>query len=451
MKRATPILYGTPVTIETEEYIPKPLNLDKRGLTMMPKQPRVCDYRPCKEIVEPPQRKYCSDGCRKASARGAYAIRQADGDLPLEDKIERERLRLQNRSETRTLQQLQRTEAKRREYLGVLRETITPFEVSELIVGPKLKSNPAHVAWSIDLSDWQVGQYTPIQSTGGMYEQTTEVAKKQLDKIWKALQSIFDIEIGSGKKKLEEIWLLFNGDLVEGDCLRPSQARAIDLTVTQQTIEVADLAALFIRRVLTLPGIKNIVIDMVGGNHDRTSSKAGNAGLGELDFVDTYAWLIGHWLDRIFVDEPRVNIKVWDTFYGYRVFGGLNHAFEHGASFRGGSGAYGGVPWYPISNAARKYGDMLGSVDIVHMGHFHQPAVLPLGQAGWVFMNGALPVSSQFIQSSFKAMRAPLQWLVEYNVRKRWVNNWHPLYADIGQFVKQGEVWNGEGPSLTQR
>ena len=94
---------------------------------------------------------------------------------------------------------------------------------------------------------------------------------------------------------------------------------------------------------------------------------------------------------------------------------------------------------------------MLGSVDVVHMGHFHQLAVLPLGQSGWVFMNGALPVSSQFIQSSFKSLRAPLQWLIEYNLKHKWINNFHPLYADVGQFVQHGEMWGDGGPSITQR
>jgi hypothetical protein len=57
-------------------------------------------------------------------------------------------------------------------------------------------------------------------------------------------------------------------------------------------------------------------------------------------------------------------------------------------------------------------------------------------------MNGALPVSSQFIQSSFKGLRAPLQWMTEYNVKHEWVNNFYPLYADVGQFAKAGEVWS---------
>lgn len=415
---------------------------------------KICAYSPCNEEVRPPSTKYCSDAHRKEQARYMYDVRKGDREagVSLDDRIDRERERIAFREESKQLAQLQRTEAKRQAYLQVLRDTTQTFEVSPLIKGPDLDKDPANVSWGIDLSDWQVGQYTPIQSTGGMYEQTTEVAGKQLDKIWTAILSIFDIEIGSGKKHLDTIWLLFNGDLVDGDCLRPSQARMIDRTVTQQTLEVADLASLFIRRVLTLPGIRHVVIDMIGGNHDRTSSKPGNASLGELDFVDTYAWLIGHWLRRVFENEPRVDITVWDTFYGYRTFGGMNHAFEHGASFRGAGGSYGGIPWYPILNAASKYDAMLGDVDVVHMGHFHRPGILPLGQEGWLIMNGALPVSSQFIQSSFKALRAPVQFLTEYNLKHKWVNNWHPLYADVGQFVSKGAVWgNGKGPKITKR
>jgi hypothetical protein len=370
-------------------------------------------------------------------------LNNIEADKPVADRVEEERLRLRRREETKTLMQLSRSAAKRAEYIDVLREIVPTFALTPYSNPARInKGNVADIAWGIDLSDWQVGQHTPIQSTGGIYEQTTEIAARQLDKVWEAIAQIHDIEVGGGSKRLRELWLNFIGDLIDGDCLRPAQAGQIDRVVTRQVLEVCDLAALFIRRCLTLPGIESIVIDMVGGNHDRTSAKAGNAGLGEIDFVDTYAFLIGHWLKTAFRDEPRVDIKVWETFYGYRKFGGFRHAFEHGASFKGGSGAYGGVPWYPITNAAQNYIKMLGGVDIVHMGHWHQPAILPMGQGGWVLMNGALPVSSQFIQSSFKGLRAPLQWMTEYNVKHEWVNNFYPLYADVGQFAKAGEVWS---------
>jgi hypothetical protein len=355
-------------------------------------------------------------------------------DVSLAARVEQERERIKRREELRELQQLQRTEAKRQEYLAVLREVLTPFEPSPLIALPNPSRHAPEIEWSIDLSDWQLGQYSPSGSTAGLFEQTSQRVAQQLDSLWEAIQDIHRIEVVSGHKRLSKIWMLFNGDLVEGDCLRPAQLRQIDKLVVQQVIEAADLAALLIRRCLTLPGVELIICDFVGGNHDRTTPRAGLAGLGEADYVDTYAWLIGSWIERMFENEPRVQVKVWDSFFGYREFGGLYHAFEHGASFRTSSSSYGGIPWYPIMNAAQQYTrmlvpELLPRVDIVHMGHFHQPAILPLGKGGWVIMNGALPPSSQFIQSSFKAVRQPLQWLIEYYPSRGWVNTWYPLYV----------------------
>jgi hypothetical protein len=260
--------------------------------------------------------------------------------------------------------------------------------------------------------------------------------------MWDGTKSIFEREIIAANVKLEEIWNLFIGDIVDGDSLRPSHRAQVDLPVTQQVIESADLMALTIRRQLLLPGIKRIYVDIVGGNHDRTTTRAGNAALGEADFVDTYAWLQGAILERWFEDEPRVTIKNWESFYGYREFAGLRHAFEHGASVRGSSGSYGGIPWYPIMNAVQNYDRMLGGIDVFWLGHFHRPAWLPLGQNSWVFINGALPPSSEFIQSNYKSVREPMQWLVEFNARRHWVNSVHPLYADIGVLQKPGALWD---------
>jgi hypothetical protein len=365
-------------------------------------------------------------------SNGSSAEDRSEDDI--QKRIEEERERIRIREATRTLQQLQRTEAKRQEYLDLLRSVLVPFEVSPLIPLKSEKSKVPEVEWGLDLSDWQVGQSTPLATTGGLFEQTTEIAKEQLDRLWQGMRDIFRVEIESGEKRLKRLWLNFIGDLVEGDCLRPAQLRHIDRMVVQQVVEVADLAALLIRRCLTLPGLEEIIVDFVGGNHDRTTPRAGIAALGEADFVDTYAWLIGSWVQRMFENEPRVSVTVWDTFFGYRQFGGLYHAFEHGASFRSGSGSYGGIPWYPIANAAQQYLKMLTPeifprVDVVHMGHFHQPAVLPLGKRGWVILNGALPPSSAFIQASFKQVRVPLQWLVEYHPTRQWVNGFYPLYA----------------------
>jgi hypothetical protein len=402
---------------------------------------RICALEGCSEVVPSNRKKYCSLAHQRDAARSSYQRRKVLGtlNLSMEEKIEAERERLKQQQLAKTLMELQRGEAKRQEYLSAIRETLEAWSPSEPIPVRELPGS-VEVEWAIALSDWQVGQSTPLQSTGGVYEQTTALTRLQIDTLYKAIKDIHFVEVERGRKRVRRIWLNFLGDLVDGDCLRPAHAAQVDRVVMKQVIEVFDLCALFIRYILSLPGVEQVIADFVGGNHDRTSSRPGNASLGEVDYVDTYAWLIGSLLQRLFENDPRVEIKNWETFFGYRKFAGMRHVFEHGASFRTSGSSYGGVPWYPIVNAAKGLIQMLGGAEVVWFGHFHQPAILPLGQDGWIIMNGSLTASSQFIQSSFKAVRQPLQWLVEFH-EEHGVTQFLPLYANVGQVAPAGSVW----------
>jgi hypothetical protein len=275
-------------------------------------------------------------------------------------------------------------------------------------------------------------------NTGGVYEQTTEIVRWQVQQLISAARSIFDVEVKG--QTIDEILVIFNGDLHENDSMRPGQAAKIDRLVTQQVVEVFDLASYVLRELLTFPGIKRIEVHNVGGNHDRTSPKRGDAGLGELDYVDTYAWLIGELLSRHFESEPRLTFKNWATYYGYTEFAGRKIIFEHGSSFKGGAGSYGGIPWYPIVNSARMLTDMLGGGDLVLFGHVHQPAILPIRQDSWVVINGALPATSSFLQSTYKALRTPTQWLLDLH-EEHGVTDFRPLYARPVSLEKPGAIW----------
>lgn len=401
---------------------------------------RICSLAGCEAPVATGRSKYCSDEHRKEAARRAHEARRAEEELgyDVDGIVKRQLERDQNTAAAKTLRELARSKAKREEYIDAIKEVLAPFEPSQpLPIFTPPTGKEAEVKWAIVYSDWQLGQKTPIESTGGIFEQDTAIVRQQLERMWAAERSIHAVEIGSGAKRLNTLWHPVLGDIVDGDALRPSQAAAIDMVVTRQVVEAFDLLQQQIQRELKYLPVDKIVIDMVGGNHDRTSTKAGNAALGELDFVDTYAFLLGAMLQRVFADEPRVEIQNWETFFGYRIFAGLRHVFEHGASFKGSSASYGGVPWYPIVNAANNYRVMLDGADVVMMGHFHKPAVLPYGKDGWQIINGALPPSSQFIQAAFKGVRKPMQWLLEYHA-DHGITQFQPLYADISEPVN---VW----------
>ncbi|KKL61265.1 hypothetical protein LCGC14_2197050, partial [marine sediment metagenome] len=305
-----------------------------------------------------PKRKYCSDECRKNSARRRYRKGESKTlhDPTVEERVEKEGERLRQNELKRTLTQLGRNAAKREQYVDAIKSVLDPFEPSEVFPLPPFSDDPTEVDWAVCLSDWHVGQYTAIETTDGMYEQTVAVTRLQVDKLLSALTYIFHESQG---KRVRRLWIPILGDIVEGDSMRPAQLREIEIPVVKQTVEGADLLAYFIRSVSQLPGLEEVYVDIIGGNHDRTTTKPGNAGLGETDYVDTYAWLIGEMLKRAFSNDDRIEINNHESFFGVRKFGGLRHAFEHGASIRGGGGSYGGIPFYGIVNAAQKYESML--------------------------------------------------------------------------------------------
>ena len=342
---------------------------------------------------------------------------------------------MERREQTAMLRSLAGSEAKRERYVGAIQEVLTPFTPSVKVKMVSDKKDKTVVDWVIHITDWHIGQYTKIEHTGGIYTQTSEITKIQVHKL---LQAIKDIHAEATGKHVRKILVIITGDIVEGDGMRPSQLREIDMAVTQQTVVALDLLSWFIGSLAELPGVETVEAEMVGGNHDRTSSKPGGAGLGETDYIDTYAWLIGQMMERGFEDDPRISINTWDTFFGYREFAGLRHAFEHGAAIKGGGG-YGGVPWYPIHNRARLLDAELGGVDCVWFGHWHIPYMLPLGQRGWILGGGALPATTTYVQSKMMKTRMPTQTLAEFH-SEHGLTKVEPLYANVG-LVKPGDVW----------
>lgn len=379
---------------------------------------------------------YCSDRHRKEFARRRYEERKAAQNQQ-EVYLEQEKRKLERLELQSSLRQLARAEVKRQTYIDAIKQSLSPFEPTPAQQLTLPQEGPhTDVDWVICLSDWHVGQRTPIETTGSIYEQTLDITKRQVDKLLAAISSIFYEAEG---KRVRRIWLPVLGDIVEGDHLRPAQLTEIEIPVVKQTVEATDLLAYFIRSLLSLPGVEEIVVDVVGGNHDRSTTKAGNAGLAEAFYVDSFAWLIGTILQRMFEHDDRVSITNHESFFGMREFGGLRHVFEHGSSIRISGSSYGGIPFYGIHNAARHWESYLGGVDMVWFGHLHIPYRLPLGQQGYIVGNGALPATSRFIQSRYKTIRRPQQWLVEIH-RDIGATAFRDLYADIN-LMKPGEIW----------
>lgn len=394
-----------------------------------------CGLLGCTKTFTPQRsnQKYCGREC----ANEAQKLLKK-GAAELDDVLDSAHTRDLERKNRAELRKILAAENRMRRYETILRECITEHDPTPLVV-PKVdvQGDESEHEWILALGDWHTGQKTTIEQTGGMYEQDISTTRDQVAKIWKAVLQMYEIE--KSGRSIKKLHILGLGDFVDGDDMRPSQHRHVEEVVTVQVIQAFDLLVWLIRQLLTI--FPEIELDMIGGNHDRVGRNRGDAGLGELDYIDTYAWLLGAFIQRTLaedIDAGRLKVRNWETFFGYKKIAGKRIVFEHGASFRWGGG-YGGVPWYGISALGPRYGQMLGEPDLVFLGHGHRPALIPHGE-GWIVANGALPATSTYVQSSFKTVQRPQQWLVSMH-RRLGVTGFQPIYCDVPGQLKPGMIW----------
>lgn len=357
----------------------------------------------------------------------------------IQAKLDSARDDAERRHDITELKRLLSAESHRQDALAVIAEAVPLVNVPKLRPFKKTlrESAPAHT-WGLVISDWQLGQKTSFADTGHLFEQTSEITKTQVRALWDLVAYLHTIYVSS--LKIEELVIFSLGDLVEGDSMRVSQAAMVDSLVTKQAMEVFDLEAELIYNALAL--FPKVRVLHVGGNHDRLGGKGGQAGLGELGYTDTFAWVIGGMLQRMFkpaIEEGRLEIVNHESFFGTAIVAGQRCVYEHGASFRSSTGSYGGVSYYSIANAAAGYQRMLDGADLVLMGHHHKAMLLPMGR-GWQVMNGCLPPSSQFIQSNFKGIVRPTQVLLDIH-HEHGLVGFKPLYIESPNMIKPGKFW----------
>lgn len=358
-------------------------------------------------------------------------VRTSSAPLPPEQVIEQRDLK----AEAAELRKLTADAAKSDQMRRLLTEHLGTWRPTPYNPPSGLHEDRADHLWVLNISDWHIGQETSKDSTGGLFEQNTGMARAQVQLLLQVLREI----LRDGGREVRKLLVILNGDIVEGDDMRNSQHTGIDLLVMQQTVEAFDLLRWFLDGLLEL--FPEVVVSSVGGNHDRTSRKPGSAGGGELGYVDSHAWLIGEMLTRWYSQTEPTRMKVinWPTYYGRLVFGGHRFVHSHGADIKWSTGGHSGIPWNAISVAAGKYDQMVGGFDALFLGHGHIEAKLPLGRQSHVFLNGALPPSTDYIQSSFKAERRPVQQLSMWN--KHGMVAYYPVYLEVGNRVSSAELW----------
>lgn len=355
----------------------------------------------------------------------------------LERQVARQKEAQQNQEVLKQAREMVKNQASREVRTDIIREALQDIRafIPEYNPPPGLRKVASGWYKIVHLSDWHIGQMTEAGSTGGLYYHNIDVATQQIERMKEIERAI----LRDSGKVVERTLIVVNGDMVDGDDMRNSQHRDIEMLVTEQTMKCLRLLISYIQHEAEITE-GDVVVSFVGGNHDRTSRKAGNAGLGELGYTDTYAWMMGEMLKMLFEGNERITILNHDTFFGMLEFEGFRIVHSHGADVNWSAGSYGGVPWYGIMNAVNQYRAMTqGDFDLLMLAHGHQPAMIQNGDT-WVNMNGSLPGTSTFVQSKFKAIRTPIQWVLMLN--EHGLVDQMPLYLDVGQREKDEDaIW----------
>lgn len=313
-------------------------------------------------------------------------------------------------------------------------EKVQPIPFKQL----KSATEKTHHEWVLAASDWHIGQSTTLEETGGLFEQSTPIAIQQVQTLWNALSQIHDVE--SHGVVVDVLHLLSLGDMVDGDLMRVSQTRHIDKVVSQQYPIVYGLWHALI--MAALKKIERVEVDVVGGNHDRFG-KYGDAGMGELAYIDNWSYVLGTALEAAFANEPRVTIHNHTSFFGTKIIAGHKFAFGHGSDVNWASNSYAGLPYYSLNVAAERMKGMVDGYDVLVMGHGHVAMELPVGFDSRVVMNGSLPGSSTFVQSKYKSVRRPQQTLISMHKRLGYMGK-RPIYLDHEGVRTAAEMWEDE-------
>lgn len=231
--------------------------------------------------------------------------------------------------------------------------------------------------------DQQFGQFVrPTDTPGNQGGFSVEVFDTRL-KRW--VEGVCGI-IGKRAEgyRLQELFIPFGGDQVEGDEIFGGQAWQLELDPARQVWELAEKMDSAVRQIVKFAkeevGIPKIACYGVTGNHGKVGGKRGGAR------PATYSW---DWLFlKILFD--RLRAEPIDQFAiepgGSLFFRAGGHEFQavHGDEIRG----WGGLPFYGLTRFDGRSIRLHGRIyRYLIMGHHHQPAEIPNG-AGETIVSG---------------------------------------------------------------
>lgn len=256
------------------------------------------------------------------------------------------------------------------------------------------------------ISDVQAGSKTSARETGGIGEFNTEILMKQIDYLGDAIQSIMKYHVN-----VKNLYVLFNGDIVEGETIFRGQQREIDMNLVEQIVFCKENFSRFLMRMAQT--FENVHCTGTVGNHGRLGMKGEHSPMSNFDYL-TYKWL----------EERTRTIKniswtVPETWWLVTDIMGWRFLQVHGDDT--GQSTW-GIPFYGMSRHSSRYQEMLRTAripgfDYIVLGHHSVEA-----QFQNVISAGSWPGGTEF---SIKGMQAAgMPTAPFFGVDKRFGKTW---------------------------
>lgn len=249
------------------------------------------------------------------------------------------------------------------------------------------------------ISDAHIGYKMLRDQASGLWEYDYTVFKRYL---WNLAVKLHQI-VPRHNYRIPVLHLHGLGDWLEGGLVYKGQQRMVELPMLKQALAALDQFSWFIQDCLTL--FQEIEFDGVPGNHPRAGEK------GELDPIDSFDMVAYHFLRLRFEKEKRITWRIAEAPFVITSIFDWKQALLHGNEIP----QHLGVPWYGVErhnlNLVALVDDLSGlHVDTVEMGHFHQPAYLPVRTWGHCFINGSFTGATDLSIHRMRKATEPAQW-----------------------------------------
>lgn len=282
----------------------------------------------------------------------------------------------------KSLAEYEREFASREEFYEKMREICrVPVDIPKLKTARQDTKRPRESA-IVSVYDQQYGQLVrSFDTPGGKGAFGAQVFDKRQERFVKGVTGI--LRARAAFYNLQELWIVFGGDQVEGDEVFAGQAWQLELNPVEQvyTLQAKNAAMVeaLVRFAKEEVGIPRVGIVYVDGNHGAVGGKRGGARPANYNWDHLHHLLVRDRLEHLPIDLQAVE---HDSVF----FRAQGHEFQaiHGQEIRG----WGGLPFYGLTRfdgRSIRYHNRI--YRYLLMGHHHQQAEIPNG-AGEHFVMG---------------------------------------------------------------